>query len=281
MNDRSDMDRVLSHWFADGPSEMPDRVVDTVADRIGRQRQRRPWRLPWRPFDMNSAMKIGAAVAAVLVLAVAGWNLLPRQEGFVGQPSPTPTPSPTASPTPSPSPASRTAAMVVQQKSISWTAQLPANWGNQGWFVTPSQGPAAPTGIAIGAPGAVNVPTDPCDGEGKLSDYKTPADVVAALGSRKDLVVSPAVDATLGGYSGKHLVVQAPADLSACTDLYIIMAEPSGTGYHAQGPSNKIEMWIVDVDGQPTVFQIESFPGTPPADLAAAQRIMDSVRIRP
>ena len=31
MNERSDMDRVLRHWFADGPSEMPDRVVETVA----------------------------------------------------------------------------------------------------------------------------------------------------------------------------------------------------------------------------------------------------------
>ena len=75
--------------------------------------------------------------------------------------------------------------------------------------------------------------------------------------------------------------IQAPADLSACTDLYIIMAEPGGAGYHVQGPSNKIQMWIVDVEGQPTVFQIESFAGTPPEDLAAAQQIMDSIEIRP
>jgi len=35
------------------------------------------------------------------------------------------------------------------------------------------------------------------------------------------------------------------------------------------------------VEGQPTVFQIESFAGTPPEDLAAAQQIMDSIEIRP
>ena len=114
-----------------------------------------------------------------------------------------------------------------------------------------------------------------------MSDSKTPADVIAALQARPDLVVSNVIDTTLGGYSGKRVDIQAPADLSACTDLYIIMAEPDGAGYHVQGPSNKIQMWIVDVEGQPTVFQIESFAGTPPEDLAAAQQIMDSIEIRP
>jgi hypothetical protein len=281
MNERSDMDRVLTHWLADGPSEMPDRVVDIVADRIGRQRQRRPWRLPWRPFDMNSTIKIGAAIAAVLVLAVAGWNLLPRSSGSSGQPGPTASPSPTASPTPSPSPTSRSAGMVVQQKTISWTAKLPANWGNEGWFVTPSQGPGGPTGIAVAAPGAVYVPSDPCDGVGKEPDAKTPADVVAALRSRTDLVVSNVIDATLDGHSGKRVDIQAPADLSACTDLYVIMAEPGGAGFHVQGPSQKIRMWIVDVDGQPTVFQINDFAATPAADVAAAETIVDSITITP
>ena len=32
-----DIDRLLDHWFADGPTQAPDRVVDVVADRIGRQ----------------------------------------------------------------------------------------------------------------------------------------------------------------------------------------------------------------------------------------------------
>lgn len=282
MNERSDMDRVLRHWFADGPSEMPDRVVDTVADRIGRQRQRRSWRLPWRPFDMNSAIKIGAAIAVVLVLAVAGWNLLPGHDSaVVGQPSQSP--SPTASPSPSPTP-SRTPSpvgMVVQQKPISFTVALPSNWVNNGWYATPSQGPAGPTGIAVAAPGAVYVPSDPCDGVGKAPTARTPADVVAALESRSDLVVSNVIDATLDGHTGKRVDIQAPADLSACADIYVIMAEPGGAGFSVQGPSQKIRMWIVDVKGQPTVFQINDFAATPPADVAAAERIMESVAITP
>ncbi len=229
---------------------------------------------------MNSALKIGAAIAVVLVLAVAGWNLLPgRNPAVVGQPSPSPSPSASPTASPKPSPTARPAAMVVQQKSISFTVALPANWVNNGWYATPSQGPAGPTGIAVAAPGAVHVPSDPCDGVGKAPTASTPADVVAALRSRPDLVISNVIDATLDGHVGKRVDIQAPADLSACSDIYVIMAEPGGAGFSVQGPSQKIRMWIVDVDGQPTVFQINDFAATPPDDAAAAERIMESIAI--
>ena len=66
MNQRSDTDRVLRHWLADGPSQMPDRILDVVADRITRQPQRRIWRLLGR-LTMTPAFKYGLAVAAVIV----------------------------------------------------------------------------------------------------------------------------------------------------------------------------------------------------------------------
>lgn len=96
-------DPFLVAWFEDGPTAMPDRVLDVVADRIGRQRQRRSWRLLGR-LPMNTQLKLAAGLAAVLVLAVVGYNLLPRSAtGPGGQPSPSPTtnatsaaPSPTA-----------------------------------------------------------------------------------------------------------------------------------------------------------------------------------------
>lgn len=52
---------------------------------------------------MNPIFKLGAAAVAVLVVAVIGYNLLPRQPGAGGQPTPLPTSSPTAVPTSSPS----------------------------------------------------------------------------------------------------------------------------------------------------------------------------------
>ena len=77
MKDRADIDRVLDHWFSDGPSRMPDRVVDIVADRIAHQRQRPSWRrLTWRANHMNGSLRIAAAVAAVLVIGLVGFRLL-------------------------------------------------------------------------------------------------------------------------------------------------------------------------------------------------------------
>jgi hypothetical protein len=103
MNRRSDIDRVLGIWMEDGPSVMPDRIVDVVADRISVQRQRRSWRL-LRRLPMNSLVKFGAAVAAVLVVAVVGWNLLPGPRGPGDGPSPTPIPTPSPTVVPSATP---------------------------------------------------------------------------------------------------------------------------------------------------------------------------------
>jgi hypothetical protein len=102
MNERSDMDRVLRTWLEDGPSTMPDRVVDVVADRIARQRQRPAWRLRWRESDMQTLTKVGAALAAVLVVAVVGFAVLGRpSDADVGGAPATPSPSPSTAVVPS------------------------------------------------------------------------------------------------------------------------------------------------------------------------------------
>ena len=62
MNERSDISRVLQHWFDDGPSTMPDRVVDVVADRIARQSRAMEARL-----GLVGRGHLGLAFAAVVV----------------------------------------------------------------------------------------------------------------------------------------------------------------------------------------------------------------------
>ena len=53
-----DTERLLDLWFAEGPTQAPDRVIDVVADRIGRHPQRPGWRLqPWRDFHMNTNLQ--------------------------------------------------------------------------------------------------------------------------------------------------------------------------------------------------------------------------------
>ena len=89
MTQHSDIERLLDHWFSDGPDQAPDRVIDIVTDRIERQSQRPAWRLQWRPIPMNAYAKLAVAAAAVLIVAVVGYNLLPGRSTGVGAPAPT------------------------------------------------------------------------------------------------------------------------------------------------------------------------------------------------
>ena len=129
MNPDRDFDRMLDQWFADGPMEVADRVVGQVADRIERQPQRPAWRLLWRS-PMRPAIIYGLAAAAVLIVAVVGYNLLPRGPS-VGGPRATVTPAPTetsSAPTPSPVPglidASRFGVPLTLTLSGDWTYLL-------------------------------------------------------------------------------------------------------------------------------------------------------------
>jgi len=107
MTQRREIEPLLDHWFQDGPSNASDRVLDVVTDRIWRQSQRPAWRIDWRRPFMHPNIKVAASIAAVIVIALVGYNLLPGSSGIGGfGPAPTPvvTPAPTASPSPSPTP---------------------------------------------------------------------------------------------------------------------------------------------------------------------------------
>ena len=88
MTQQRDIERLLDLWFSDGPTESPDRVIDVVADRIERQPQRPAWRFHLREIHVNTMLRAGIAVAAVVVVAFIAVQLLPGQSGVTGgQPS--------------------------------------------------------------------------------------------------------------------------------------------------------------------------------------------------
>jgi hypothetical protein len=121
MTSRGDLDPIVLAWFADGPSSMPDRVIAVVTHRIARQPQRRSWQRR-AARSTTRPLTLGAALAATLVVAVAGWSLLPRQgEGHA---------VPNASPPAGPSATTETNASNEAEPTfgvpISYT--LPAGW---------------------------------------------------------------------------------------------------------------------------------------------------------
>ena len=149
MKHRSDIDRVLEIWMADGPNAISDRVVDVVTARIGVQRQRRAWPFQGRT-TVTTPIKLIAALAAALVVAVVGYNLLPRQGGIGHQqtapPTAVPTTAPTTAPTSSPIPM-REGALTegryqMEAFGLSIVANIPAGWvGDPSYpFLTTGQG---------------------------------------------------------------------------------------------------------------------------------------------
>jgi hypothetical protein len=104
MNAERDVTRIVRSWLEEGVTALPDRVLDTVLDQVPATPQRRPWWPPRRFTQMNRFAQAAIAAAAVLVVAVVGYNLLPRTGGPGGPPSPSP--SSTSSIPPSPGSAS-------------------------------------------------------------------------------------------------------------------------------------------------------------------------------
>ena len=271
-------ERAVRDWLDDGSDRTPRPAIDAVLLAVKTTPQQRTLWSPRRFTFMQTYTRL-AAIAALVAVAGIGAIYL-GGAGARGGPGTTATP--TAAP-PTAAPTASTTLMEVQGDAASWTAALPPTWSpRSGWFTAASQGHAGPTGVSVAATGAVNVPSDPCDGTGKFSDAKSPADVIAALQARKDLTVSTPTAATLGGHAGLQVDVELPADLSACgKGAYIIFAEPDGSGFYAQGPANRMRIWVLDVQGRPVVFLVQSFPATPATDTAAAQQIVDSIVITP
>ncbi len=306
MKQRSDIDRVLQVWMADGPTAIPDRVVDVVAARIGVQRQRRAWPFQ-RRVPMNPLFKLGAAAAAVLVIAVVGYSLLPGQAGPGGPSTPLPTASPSAAPTLTPSATPDATAKTTTWRPFNSAPDLtitfapPAGWGEFEEFAV--IGPADstdPAGVSVVFLQADGIHSDPCrwdiagtGGEGQPGDLAVGVDALelaTALDANTAYRSAGApTPVSLGSNAGYAVELQLPADLDFATcDVpngdangeYIVFGGGEG-GIFPQGPGNRWRVSVVDVGDVQVIVVLSSFSGTSAADMAAARSIVDSIRFTP
>jgi hypothetical protein len=236
MTQHRDIERLLDQWFSDGPGQAPDRVVDIVTDRIERQPQRPAWRLDWRPSPVNAYAKIAVAAAAVLIVALVGYNLLPGGSTGVGGPAPTASPTPTPSASPSASavyPAwftgDREGAGILPAGSHTtksfepgFTFTVPEGWVNSvdgatyyGLFPnTPANAgehAASDSFVHEIFMGPHDSPYFVCDA---WEDNRgaTVAEMVAAIVANDALATSTPVDVTIGGLTGKQFDVRLDPD---------------------------------------------------------------------
>ena len=293
-NDRQ-IERLLDSWFTDGPTVAPDRAIDGVAARITRQAQRPAWRLqPWRFPTVNTPLKL-VLIGAALVMAVAAGSILiagGRGQGAVVAPTPTPTPTLAPTPTPTPSPAPLAHGKLepgtyvgtpVDGKPMTWTVTVPAGWvGYEDWAVL-SDVPEDVPGVIVAGPGENDgIPEDSCKAAG-TAPAKSVAELIAGIQAHDDWIFSEPVDTTLGGYPGTRIDLEVPADITceSSPDYMVLVSSPDGSGFYAQGPSNRFRLWFLDVEGSIVTVMRNSFPDTAAELLAQADDILDSIVITP
>lgn len=307
-----DLRPLLDEWFADGPDRAPDRVLDVVIDRLDRQRQRPAWRLAWRPIPMNPTLKFAAAIAAVVLVAVIGYNLLPTTSS-VGVPVATPSPSPDMSPSPS-ADGSATAyecgygdlgatgcagpLLVGEHQSAQFRPtlayQTPDGWTNRvdipAWFELSD---ADQTMIVWSEVVAAYQSTD-CTVVQKVGFGGSVQDWIDYLTSHPGLVTSDPVPVTLGDAVGQSI------DISVAPDWNMVCKDnPAGSGpnvvlfIQAPGAAQEVEYGVlapdrmhltfVDVAGQTVVIAAYA-PGTDAGFASAvvdAKSVIDTMRFTP
>jgi hypothetical protein len=296
-----DLGRMLDEFFADGPTQAPDRVLLVAGDRIEHQRQRPSWLVRPPRVVLRPATRPIAVLIAILVIALLGATVL-----TVATPSPTPNPSPTPTPTGS-------AAVGAPVPVIGPESDLAAGR----YLVRTNYGPTSfdlPPGWSITTLGMLDftlAPTDarPDDGirvffdmhiaskDASCTEAPEPgidttvrAMVVDLVGDDRISVGTP-VGVTIGGLSGQRLDVRiAPTTTSTCpfvTDgspsvpllvddaAYVPNAQGpdiSNGPFWGVGPRERLRLVLLDrpreTEGN-VVFIVDSVDGTTFDDLVA------------
>ena len=150
MTGRTEIERVLDEYLADGPETVADQAFLRALDAIDRTKQQRDRFARWR-FNVTISFPRLAAAALVAVIAIGGGAYLLGQRSSVGAVLPTPTApsaSSSAARTPVPSPTVDPTNWTPVTSSIyGFSAAHPADWTSQ---------PAA--GNSASAPGADSNP---------------------------------------------------------------------------------------------------------------------------
>lgn len=313
MTQRRDIDRLLDHWFSDGPTEVPDRVIEVVADRIERQSQRPAWRLQWKEFQLNTYLKPLAAVAAVVAVAVIGFTLIsgPSRNGVGGpgptastsptsRPSPTVAPSPSATPGPSNAAVGNLAAGPGESRSFDYpfTYTIPAigSWRSMEDypFVVEIQPQGAKPGDGIAVWAAVYVASQdaacsesPDPGRGHKA-----ADFIDLLSTHPGIVASTPAAVTIGGLKGSLVdVALASSWKTACpfsegepTVPVLTDSVPGSSGFYLGllGTERARLIFLDATDGETILIYIDSVDGTTfDAIVAQSMPIVESFVFKP
>ena len=295
--------RSIGSWLEDGRTRLPDHVLDAVLELLPSTPQRRPKWSAGRIVHLSGPANYAIRAAAVVAFAIVGLSLLgsdfDRPGGVGGQPSQSPTPSPRPLPEDGVlelgTYVARPLSATDGDPTVTYT--VPAGWrvmGDAGLVPDGEPTTYAPGGMAIQFLDITTL-NDPCRWSGPTDDVSVgPAvhDLVKAVRLQTAYEVSEPVSVTLGGFSGERVDIVFPERLfsgatATAPDCDNDVVRPWNTSVHgeggvyAQGPLNRWQANVLDVDGTRLVVVVQDFPGTSPADRAELEGIAGSLVIEP
>ena len=300
MNRRAtDLDPRLAAWLEEGPSSGPEEVLSRTFARARSTGQDRVWlhRIPLTMRFQTMRPMITFTAAAAFALAV-GVAIVPRGPDIGDAPAPSASATAEAPPlrqgplfagdyTVTPfvgdefapcGPDETPCPEAARDDGIRFTFTVPDGWagapfGSDIWLAGEANSGPDGAGFLLGRGGWLY--SDPCTSpEPDVPVGPTVDDFVDALVNHPTpLLVTAPVDVTLGGFPGKYLDLQAPADIADCQFM------PWGGTFYAQGDGNLWHIWVIDVDGVRVVVHASEFPGTAPERAAELRAIIDSIRI--
>ena len=251
MTQQRDLDALLTAYLVDGINQLPDRVADAVLDEVHRTRQQAVLGL-WRTSRMNNPLKLAIAAAAVLVVAVAGFSLLPRDQSGVGG---------VASPSPSASPFGQTFEMTVNgsEKSVprNLTVQLPDGWGlSDLWWANPRGDDSSSLSFSL----VTNTFSEPCEYVLRSPQVdQTIESVARGFSEISGTTATAPVPATIAGMEAMYVEVEAPESLP-CDPFWWWESAPGDGNYPSSGQTLRI--WVVDAGGQVVAVMTRTHPET-------------------
>ena len=177
--------------------------------------------------------------------------------------------------------------------TVTFTLTEPWEWFGNSLFPE-RPGPGGPGGIAIQFLDVASLNQDPCHWRGTDGDVDagtTVSDLVAALRAQTAYAASDPVEVTIGGYSGQRVDIPGPTEpfnsgggAPACDEAVVRLwntTEHGESAIYLQGPANRWQANILDVDGTRLVVVAQDFPGTKAADRARLDAVLESIVIEP
>ena len=309
MTSQRDIERILDNWLRDGPDAVADRVIDAVADRIERQSQRPAWQVHWRDSHVTTNLRPLAAIAAVIVVAVAGLAVIVglTSRGGVAAPSPSASPSASAGAT------SSAAAFACYGETtgcagpltagthvsanflLALTFTTPDGWVNvrdipRTYGLETDLGVVAP--IEVMGLNAIAEQTDACGPVGKAGAASSVQDFIAAVQSHPGLDATDPVAAEIDGFRGQSIEFGVKSTWDKyCQEIdptfpVVLMLtdteQPPGRtiGYTV---NQRVRWTVLDVRGEIIIVELVGPAGGSQftSSMEAAQAVVDTFKFGP